>query len=566
MAFSSSAVWEVESGASDSNGGGFDPGVTGFPTDGTVDTNTGNTSAPVFSSASYNFVAGDVGAWIFIKSGTNSIPGWYKIASVASNKATLNAAIGAATLFSGLSGATTAQQLTLNTAVGLATVGTPTNLTWGVDYSQQTGAKIAFTDMVIGGAVNTTFTSAANPVGKNFVGNVINVTSGTGFTVQRVAVSSTSGTVATCDKSLGTLSSTGGNGNLGGAFASPALPGSVAGNSNTVAVKAATYTITSASTSVTGGCFTSAATALSLVGYSTVRGDLDNVTHALSSNPLLQASGISTFTIAATTGQSSVFRNISVDGAALTSSRGFSGDTSGSTAINCSAVNCTNTGILGFTSLIRCKASGCTTTGSGINARARAHGCEAFDNTVTGFTTGAAIGSFTNCLAYGNTGASSDGFFSANSNISLIGCVAYGNGRDGFRLPSSTGSAALINCIAESNAGVGFSLGGANGQAIVNCGYYGNGTDLSVASGAAFVAIGTLAASGSVFANAAGDDFSLNDTSGRGLLLRAAGFPGSFPAVSTTSYLDVGAIQRQDAAPGVTSGGPAHMVNGGLTQ
>ncbi len=62
------------------NGGGFDTGVAGFPTDGAATVAT--SSAPVFTSASYNFVAGDVGAWIYIKSGTNWTAGWYQITVV----------------------------------------------------------------------------------------------------------------------------------------------------------------------------------------------------------------------------------------------------------------------------------------------------------------------------------------------------------------------------------------------------------------------------------------------------------------------------------------------------
>src|SRR5690349_2615049 len=120
MAFTATTNWYTINGGSDGttgNGGGFDRGVSGFATDGTVDTNTGNTTAPVFSSASYNFVAGDVGAWLYVKSGTSTIPGLYKIASVASNKATLTATIGTASLEDG----------SLNVAAGIATVGTPTS-------------------------------------------------------------------------------------------------------------------------------------------------------------------------------------------------------------------------------------------------------------------------------------------------------------------------------------------------------------------------------------------------------------------------------------------------------
>src|SRR5260370_4868451 len=80
-----------------------------------------------------------------------------------------------------------------------------TSATPGTDSSQQNAAQIAYTDLVIDGTTNTKCTSAANPFGAAHVGNIINVTSGTGFTVQRVQIMSVAGTTATVDKSLGTL-------------------------------------------------------------------------------------------------------------------------------------------------------------------------------------------------------------------------------------------------------------------------------------------------------------------------------------------------------------------------
>ena len=113
MALSAFTIAEVETGGSDSaNAGLFDPSQVaggGF-TDGAATVAT--SAAPVFTSASYNFVAGNVGAWLFIASGTAWIPGWYKIASVASNAATLGAGIGTATNWA-------ANSYWLNTAQGL---------------------------------------------------------------------------------------------------------------------------------------------------------------------------------------------------------------------------------------------------------------------------------------------------------------------------------------------------------------------------------------------------------------------------------------------------------------
>src|SRR6185369_12331568 len=113
-----------------------------------------------FSSASYNFQAGDVGHLLFIGAGTNWTVGFYPIVSVAANAATLDASIGAACSI----------QAVANTVAGVATVASPTSGTWSVCYVRSAAAGISYTDMVIGGTT-TTYTSAANPVGKNLVGN-----------------------------------------------------------------------------------------------------------------------------------------------------------------------------------------------------------------------------------------------------------------------------------------------------------------------------------------------------------------------------------------------------------
>jgi hypothetical protein len=59
------------------------------------------------------------------------------------------------------------------------------------------------------------------------------------------------------------------------------------------------------------------------------------------------------------------------------------------------------------------------------------------------------------------------------------------------------------------------------------------------------------------FTNAAGGDFSLNNTAGGGALLRATGYPGVFPGGTTTGYLDIGAAQHQLGS----GSGAASLVN-----
>src|SRR5215831_12382533 len=90
MGFATTTHWQIQTTGSDTaNGGGFDIANSNMSTNLAATSATG--TAPVVSSASYNFVSRDVGHWVFIRSGTNWKPGLYKIASVASNQATLNA-------------------------------------------------------------------------------------------------------------------------------------------------------------------------------------------------------------------------------------------------------------------------------------------------------------------------------------------------------------------------------------------------------------------------------------------------------------------------------------------
>lgn len=530
IAFTTSAIWECETGANDANAGGFDPGVAGFPTDGTTDANTGNTASPVFSSASYNFAAGDVGAWIYIKSGTSSLPGWYKIASVASNKATLSAAIGAAVLAAG----------TPSTAAGIATVGTPTTLTWGIDYSQQASPQITFTDMVIGGTT-TTFTSAAHPVGKNFVGNVINVTSGTNFTVQRVAVVSTAGTTATCDKSLGTAAASGGNGKLGGALISPALAASVATiTGNTIWIQTGAYTVSSASTNVANGCVLIGAINDRIEGYGTVRGDLGTA-------PVLTASGISGATVMAmSNGGACLIRNITVDCASLGTMVGFA-ISSTTLGYLLTAKNATNGGFINATAggtLLKCLATGCATVAA-FNLTGVKIACIANNNTITGFsfTSGECIA----CIASNNSGASSDGFTWSTGANGCDRCVSYNNGRHGYNDSSNGG--AVTDSIAENNAGTGLTITGAS-SLVANNASYNNGTNYTLTG--TFVspaALNNLTPTAEVFVNAASGNFALNANAGGGALLRAAGMPGLMPDGLSTGYLDIGAIQSPPLWP-----------------
>jgi hypothetical protein len=173
----------------------FFGGVNGFSA------TLATSAAPVVTSALYTFVAADVGASVYIKTGTNWIPGFYRIVSVAGGAATVDRAC--------------------------ATVASPTQATAGVDFSMLVVPRISLTDLAITATPTTCTSTALATVFFALIGNSLNITGGVGFTVQRVTIRSTSGANILVDNTLGIAASTGGAATLGG-LASPSTiaPGS----------------------------------------------------------------------------------------------------------------------------------------------------------------------------------------------------------------------------------------------------------------------------------------------------------------------------------------------------
>jgi hypothetical protein len=268
--------WDVRTTGSDSaNGGGFDPGNANFATD--LACTSATTSAPVCSSASYNFVSGDVGALLFVQAGTSWIPGWYPIASVASNAATVTASVGSVTAYQTVNG-----PLGLSATLGIASTASPTVGTWGIDYSQQSSPQFAYTDLVIG-STTTQYVSVLHPVGKNLVGNILRTTSGTnctsGVNGQREVVS-TSGTTATVDSSLGTAASVcsaglgGAKATVCGTYSSGCQTGATASATtyNQIFIQAGTYNI--GTVTIKNQNSGNSNLVISYLGYGTYHGDL----------------------------------------------------------------------------------------------------------------------------------------------------------------------------------------------------------------------------------------------------------------------------------------------------
>lgn len=540
MALAKTTIWQMNTAGSDTaNGGGFDPGQTaGMFTDGAATSATGN--SPVFSSASYNFVAGDVGAWVYIASGSNWTAGWYEIASVASNNATLKAAVGEAQ---------SASTRIPNTAAGCATTGSPTSATWSIDYSRQTTARYAYTDLASAGA-GLTVSSAAYPFAKEQVGNAIIIASGTNFTAGVYVIASVAAGVATVVGvgNITTGAGASGTGGQGGSFVSLGKAGAVHVAGNKFYVKSGTYTVTSTSANVAAGCLTMTAQAANsdtgmVIGYATVCGDMGT-------KPVITADGtITTFTLI-TVGVGNWVTNVTVDGNSRTSSRGI--NSNNGNCYNVKGQNCTNSAIAGNAGglIVACEATGCATAAA-ITSAGVVYGCYSHDNSYVGMGFG---GIYIRCISEGNTGATGRGFDDGFSGAcSFYECIAYGNAGDGFRVNFGSGSAPneqTMSCIAYGNGTYGFNdVSGSQGLALFNCAA-GNNTSGATNGYLATSMFNMVTLTGDPFTNAAAGDFSLNNTAGAGAACRAAGFPGVFPGGLTTGYLDIGAVQHQDSGGG----------------
>jgi hypothetical protein len=565
----------------DTNGGGFNPANASFDATLTTTTNTGNTTTPEISTANYTFVAGDVNHWVFLTGGsgwtlpsmtyngqTITVTGlWAKITSVAAGKATLNAAVGAMVVF------TTGGPIGANTVAGIATVGTPTSGKWSVDYSQCGTCPYAFTDLASAGA-GSTFTSAAKPVGPNMVGNLINITGGTNFTTGLFEVISTSGTTATTDRACTTGAGASGTANLGGCLLTTGQAGKnhVGGNHIYVKFNASAYSQTSnTSNTAAGKCTLAAGVATGhtqIIGYNALMGD--NPTG--SGRPTIQQQAATAGMTTISVGQAADAECIIVDGNNNTSSIGIGGSSNAqSIAYYCSVKNCRGGGFSTIQCYF-CDATGCTTTAA--FAACAASFCVAWSNTVTGFS-GSAVNAehfFHQCISVNNTGATSDGFSDADSGThNMIGCTAYGNGRDGFRFYVTTGAiGTAVNCISYGNGvsatGKGYGTAGSNVDNPVfwNCAAGGNSGVNWDTQYNQLNQHSNITLTADPFTNKSGSDFSLNNNSGGGALLRALGIPNSFPGLATTAdYTDVGAAQHQDAGG---SSGVAGLVGigGGL--
>jgi hypothetical protein len=425
----------------------------------------------------------------------------------------------------------------------------------GTDFSQQDTAQVAFTDLVIGGTT-TQLTSAANPFTSASVGNCINITAGTGFTVGRYNVRSVASGVATMDRSVGTAASTGGTGNLGGSMASPLTAMAAIVSQNTVWLKAGTYTVTAAITNTSGASG-------SLIGYSAAHGDNLSgtiITTATNSINLINVTGGTV---------NFWFHNIAMSSTASTQGEGI---VSLSSSLNLAVSNCTLTGFGGY----------------GIDGFNNGTASAYLLNTAILGTHGTGLRVNATTLIIQDSVVSG----SAGFNLQMAGgtsvisrSLIVGSGRDGIVAFGIAGVLTIVDSTIANNAEAGVNLGNDIQWAAIPFSFvsqnniiYGNGTFgiRAIIPATPSVAdsytrnnaygsnpsgnlsglpsgVGDVTLTANPFTNSGAGDYSLNSTAGGGALLKGTGYPGLFPNGTTTGHLDIGPVQSAGGGTTVIS-------------
>ncbi len=611
MALASTTLWELNNAATASNvnAGGFNTGNANFLTDYSATSATGN--SPVISSATYTFDAGDVGAWVYVKSGTDWTPGFYEITSVAGGAATVDATVGAAVQLSSSTG-----MYGPSTVAGCATVASPTNGTCGIDYSQLTTADVnGLTDLTCT-AASTTVTSASAPFTRAHVGNIIHLTAltGTGAIVgwyEIVNYTDTSNVVLDRTPTNGVNNITAGTFYVGGAMSMNSTLDDelfeVFIGGNAVFIKSGTYTLgellTVASTSSTG------LAPVCMIGYNSVRGDnpasSDNwPTFATGINVLslgqyfktsyFKATGTGTTTLAITTGAFAKFikatnssttaarvalsvgTDATVIAVEVVSQNGFgvhnatttNNKTSGVYAHDCNiGVQSANARQTFFDLLIaNCRTTGFSSTTSPIYLKnATIHGWNTPRG--TGILMAATIvnNMFFNCLIDGwVTGVdqtttqqqSNDGdwnnYYNNTTDITRFSKSA----NDRALNPSYTDVAEIAGSTATTSGSVLTQSGGDFSTVTDSVDYLHVFSGTGVTTGGYLITshTGTTLTVNNALGTSSAGDVVYIVTTGKdlsiGTNLKGLGYPGTFIGSDTTGYMDIGSVQREEPASG----------------
>lgn len=439
----------------------------------------------------------------------------------------------------------------------------------GTDFSQQSAAQVAYTDMVLGTG-GTTYTSVLHPVGNTLPGNIIQIISGSGCTAGFYEVVSNATITATLDRSAGTVASVC-TANLGGALGT--LTKLNTAMNTTASIQQNGWVKADATYSISSGIvfnFTNVNVApLFVAGYTTTRGDGGQPTIQATAGSITMVSIQNNNNLRAFT-----FANFNLDANAQSGTIGFQMAAFSNSGVNLVVRNFAAANAFDFnqggtqgTMCLYCMATGGTSGASsfGFVFTGTLLGnmclyCQVVSSNAGGFNMGGGMCQF--CLA-GNLTGTVNGFqFAGNSagSIACDHCTAYKVGGDGFRLSASPVAIypiTIINSASISNTGWGFNNN--TGTSIVAGGeYFDYIATFSNGSGAAQgITLGShsVTLSGDPYVNGTSNNFALNNTSGAGASMRGVGFPGTL-AAGGTGFIDIGTLQHGATAGAGATGFP----------
>lgn len=425
----------------------------------------------------------------------------------------------------------------------------------GTDYSVQDAAQFSGTDAVLGGGGGTTLSSATHNFVAADVGNIIQITAGTGFTVGFYEIISVAANVATLDRSAGTNGSTAGTWWEGGGLASIGKAASVCTLQQDVFLKSGAYNISSATANIAGGCALFNTSSVDKVlqrvtGYNTTRTHVNND----ATRPVLTCTAGSFYNVIEAAGgpQNFVIRNIEVSGGAQGNITAFKifGSFGGGRVHNCKASSCLEGFNLGgHTRAFNCEATSVTSYGFLTTTASMVFGCYCHDGSGDGFVVGD-DSLISHCIADTMTGK---GFKdTSTAYVAFYHCTAYNNGSHGFEFSMGAGrNQGAYNCIADSNGGWGF-RGDTPSESclLINCAYRNNSSGNVDTTNITSPEENGVLLTASPFVDGPNQNFALNNTASAGAACRAAAAPTTFLGSSTVSYLDIGAVQHQDAVAG----------------
>lgn len=442
----------------------------------------------------------------------------------------------------------------------------------GTDYSQQNTPQYSLTGLTTAAANAIILTASASA---DMVGNGINITSGTNFTVGIYEIISVSvGVSITVDRNCSTAAGAAGVAQVGGAIQTLAKLAANQVGSNKAFVKAeATITVTGGTTFGAGAVVPSETVPFTaLLGYTTTRGDFGQVSITASTN-----TGIIVLRF---TNTGWLVDGFNVNCSSLGTSRGIRFDANFNECRNCKVANFATAGIDASNSVTNsiihhCEVTGGTGGTGGIvlaGAGWEIHDCWIHDNACSGITGSTSTTVITRCVISNNTGASSDGI-NTSGWLNATNNAIYKNGRHGIFLSGSpTLQPQLIyirnNIITDhtagSAAGIKLNTAALPASPKYDGNFYFNNTSNrvnlddtttnAVDAVAPYTNVFDVQLTASPFTSAAGNDFTLNNTAGGGALVRAKGLPGvggtvysGIPGLTTLNgFLDGGVYQHAD--------------------